>query len=145
MSPRRPEESTGKNDGSLLGVFRVLALIVVMTGAAGSIGLMLLEGSRQRSLVLIALFAGWVLSPFVALAWAAMASKAWPVRIRTTFYGLMLFLTLVSLGMYDRVLPMPPGSRPAAVFLVVPLASWLFIAIAAFAGRGRLTRPAGRE
>jgi hypothetical protein len=141
----RPGESTGKNDGRLLGIFRVLALIAVITGAAGSIGLMLFAGSRQRSLVLIALFAGWVLSPFVALAWAALASRAWPARTRTTLYGLMLFLTLVSLGMYDRILPMPPGSRPAAVFLVVPLASWLFIAIAAFAGRGLVTRAAGSE
>jgi hypothetical protein len=118
-----------------LGVFRALALIAVVTGAAGSIGLMLFAGSRQRSLVLIGLFTGWVLSPFVALAWAGIVSKGWPSSTRTALYGLMLLLTLLSLGMYDGILPMPPGSKPAAVFLMVPVGSWLLIAIAAFAGR----------
>ena len=140
MSPSRRGESGERDHGRGLGAFRALALVAVMTGAAGSLGLMLSAGSRQRSLVLIGLFTGWVLSPFVALAWAGFVSKGWPSFARATLYGLMLLLTLVSLGMYDGILPMLPGSRPAAVFLVVPLGSWVLIAIAAFAARSRLMR-----
>ena len=135
MSPSRPGESTDRNDRGPLGVFRALALFVVVAGAAGSIGLMLLAGSRQRSPVLIGLFTGWVLSPFVAVAWAGIVSRGWPSFTRTTLYCLMLLMTFVSLGMYDGILPMPPGSKPAAVFLMVPLGSWLLIAIAAFVRR----------
>lgn len=133
------------NPGRPLGVFHALALLAVMMGAAVSIGLMLFAGSRQRSLVLIGLFIGWVLSPFAALAWAGLVSKGWPPFARATLYGLMLLVTLVSLGMYDGVLPMPPGSRPAAVFLMVPLGSWVLIVIAAFAGRRLLMRGTGTE
>jgi hypothetical protein len=135
MSSRRPRESPDRNFGGPLGLFRALALIAVTTGAAASIGLMLLAGSRQRSLVLIGLFVGWVLSPFAAAAWAGVVSGGWPSFTRATLYCLMFLLTLVSLAMYDGILPMPSGSRPAAVFLIVPLGSWVLIAIAAFAGR----------
>jgi uncharacterized membrane protein len=40
----------------------------------------------------------------------------------------MLFLTLGSLVSYSGVLS-PPGTKPAFVFLVVPLISWLLMAI----------------
>jgi len=125
-----------------LGVLRALALIAVVTGAAGSIGLMLFAGSRQRSLVLIGLFTGWVLSPFAALAWAGIVSKGWPSFARSTLYGGMLILTLASLLLYSGLIPMPPGSRPAAVFLVVPAGSWILMALAAFVGRSLWARRA---
>ena len=57
-----------------LDVLRTLALIAAVAGAAGSIALMLRAGRRSPRL-LIALFTIWVLSPFVALAWANMVSK----------------------------------------------------------------------
>jgi ACR3 family arsenite efflux pump ArsB len=34
--------------------------------------------SRQRSVVLILLFTGWVLSPFLALALANLRARTWP-------------------------------------------------------------------
>jgi hypothetical protein len=123
-----------------LGVFRALALIAVATGALGSMGLMLFAGSRQRSLVLIGLFTGWVLSPFAALAWAAVVSKGWPSFERSTLYSGILILTLASLLLYSGLIPMPAGSRPAAVFLVVPAGSWVLIALAALLGRRLLAR-----
>lgn len=133
-----PEISRGP-----LGALRIAALIAIAAGAAGSVGLMLLAGSRQRSLVLIGLFTGWVLSPFVVLAWACLVSARWPAFARKTLYGGMLVLPVVSLLMYGGVIPMPSGSRPAAVFLVVPLGSWLIMMLGAVVSAGLSRRSGG--
>jgi len=125
------------------GLLRGVALIAVLAGAVGSFGLMLLVGRRQRSLILIGLFTVWELSPFVALVCAHMVSKHWSVLTRSTLYGVMLVLTLGSLTIYGSVALGPPRPQPAFVFLVVPLASWLLIAIvlpAAALISGRLPR-----
>ena len=116
------------------GGFRALALTAVVAGAGASIGLMFLAGSRQRSLFLMGLFTGWVLSPFLAFGWAAIVSKRWSPSNRAMLCAAIPLVTLVSVAMYGGILPMPSGSRPAAVFLMVPLGSWVLIAIAAFFG-----------
>jgi len=110
---------------------RFAVLAVNVAGAICSLALMLRAGSRQQSIVLIALFTGWVLSPFVVLGWAAIVSKAWPAPARTTVHTMTVFVTLLSVAMYGGVIPMPPGSRPAAVFLLVPLLSWILFAVLA--------------
>ena|SRR5258706_8462463 len=116
-------------EGGFLSLLRGAALIAVIAGAMGSVGLMLYTGRRQRSLILIGLFTVWELSPFVALLWAHMASKHWPVLTRATLYSVMLVLTLCSLAIYGEVALGPPRPKPAFAFLVVPLASWLLIGI----------------
>jgi len=106
-------------------------------------GLMLRVGHRNPSRILLTLFGIWVLSPFLALVWASLVSKRWPALTRTTLYVMMLFLALASLASYADVAFGPPRVKPAFVFLVVPLASWLLIAIAVpFAAivSGRLSR-----
>jgi hypothetical protein len=117
-----------------LAFLRVASLIAVLAGAVGSIGLMLHTGSRQRSLILIGLFTAWVLSPFVALVCAHVVSKQWPAVTRAMLYSMMLILTLGSLVSYGDVALGPPRPKPASVFLVVPLTSWLLIAIVISAG-----------
>jgi hypothetical protein len=121
--------SRGRPEGGFLGLLRAAALIAVIAGAVGSLGLMLHTGRRQRSLILIGLFTVWELSPFVALVYAHMVSKQWPALTRATLYSLMLVLTLASLAIYGDVALGPPRPKPASVFLLVPLASWLLIAI----------------
>lgn len=140
MSPNGGGRSRVGSEGRFLRFSRALAVAAVVAGAAGSITLMLAAGSRQRSSVLIGLFTGWVLSPFVGLWWAGVVSRCWPAFIRATLYGLMLILTGTSLALYGGILPMPSGSRPAAVFLLVPLGSWVLIAIVAFGLRRRWPR-----
>ena len=112
-----------------LGLLRVASLITVLAGAVGSFGLMVHVGTRQRSLILIGLFTGWLLSPFVGLVCVHVVSKHWSVRIRAMVYSMMLILTLGSLVIYGDVALGPPRPKPAFAFLVVPLASWLLIAI----------------
>jgi hypothetical protein len=46
-----------------------------------------------------------------------------------TLHSLMLVLTLGSLAIYGEVAFGPPRAKPAAVFLMVPLASWLIMAV----------------
>ena len=74
------------------------------------------------------LFAGWVLAPFIGLAVADRVSTRWSALTRTTLYGVMLVVTLASVAIYGAVVWRPAGT-PAFTFLVVPLASWLFMTI----------------
>jgi hypothetical protein len=120
----------GKPEAEFLSVLRSVALIALLVGALGSVGLTLLAGRRKGSpLLLLGLFAIWVLSPFVALAWVNMVSKRWSVIIQATLYSTMLVLTLSSLAIYADVALGPLRVKTAFAFVVVPPASWLFIAI----------------
>jgi hypothetical protein len=123
------EAALGKPDGGVPGLLRVVALIAVVAGAVGSLGFMLRAG-RSTPRLLLALFVVWVLSPFVALAWANQVSKRWSVLTRATLYGVTLFLSLGSLAIYGELVKRPAGSPNAFVFVAVPPASWLLMAIA---------------
>jgi len=111
-----------------LSLLRTVAVVVVLAGVVGSISLVLYKGRNNDSVLLIALFVTWVLSPFIALLVANVVSKRWSNLTRMTLYSLMLVLTLGSLVSYSGALS-PAGTKTAFVFLVVPLISWLLIAI----------------
>ena len=121
--------SRGMPEGGFLGLLRASAHIAVPVGAVGSLGLMLWAGRRNDSRILLVLFALWVLSPFMALVLANVVSKRWSVFSRAMLHSVMLVLTLVSLAIYGDVALGPPRAKPAFVFIVVPPASWLLIAI----------------
>jgi hypothetical protein len=123
------EASRGRPEGGFLGLLRAVALIAVLAGAAGSVGLMLHAGRHNDSQILLVLFVIWVLSPFLALTLAHVISKRWSVLTRATLYSVMLVLTLGSLAIYGDVALGPPKAKTAFVFVVVPPASWLLIAI----------------
>ena len=134
MSINAPDEITsktsrGKGEDGLLGLLRTAALIAAVAGAAGSTGLMLRVGHRNNSRMLLLLFGIWVLSPFMSVVLATLVSRRWSVLTRTTLYGGMLVLTAGSLAIYGDVAFGPPRAKPASVFLVVPLASWLVVAV----------------
>lgn len=115
-------------DSGLLALLRAAALVAVATGAAGSLGFMLMAG--HPPLFLRVLFAIWVLSPFAVLVAAHAASARWSRPTCTTLYSLMFAVTLVSLGIYGTVALSPPRPQEAFVFVVVPPASWLLTAVA---------------
>ena len=121
--------SQGTPEGGLLGLLRAAALITVLGGAVGSVGLMLRAGHRNPSRILLMLFALWVLSPFMALVLANVVSKRWSALTRVTLHCVMLVLTLGSLAVYGDVALGPPRAKTAFVFVVVPPASWLLIAV----------------
>lgn len=129
--------SRGSPENGVLAVLRIAALIVLITGAAGSFALMLRAGHRNNSRVLLLLFTIWVLSPFVALVWANSVSKRWPVPARATLYSVTLAITLGAMAIYGVVALGPPRAKPAFAFLMIPLGSWLLMAIAASITRRR--------
>jgi len=138
--------SRGRPEGEFLSLLRAAALIAVLAGAAGSLGLMLYAGRHNDSRLLLVLFALWVLSPFMALVLAHVVSKRWSALTRATLYSVMLVLTLGSLAIYGDVALGPPRAKTAFVFVVVPPASWLLMAIVvpiAALISGRLSRGDG--
>jgi hypothetical protein len=90
---------------------------------------MLREGHRNPSRLLIVLFTFWVLSPFMALVLANVVSKRWSVLTRAMLYVVMLVITFGSLAIYGALAFGPLRAKTGFVFLVVPAASWLLIAI----------------
>ncbi len=122
------DASGDKPDDRFLGLLRAVALIAVVAGAVGSVGLMLRAG-RSTPRLLLVLFVVWVLSPFVALAWANMVSKRWSVLTRATLYCVTLVITLGSLAIYGELVLPPAGSPRAFVFVAVPPGSWLLMTI----------------
>jgi hypothetical protein len=118
-----------KSEGGL-GVLRALALLALMVGGGGSVGFMLRACQRNPSRLLLVLLAIWVLSPFLALAWANVVSKRWKVVTRTAHYCMTLVLALGSLAVYGDIVKVKPhGSPNAFLFVAVPPVLWLIMAI----------------
>jgi len=108
---------------------RTAARIALVGGAAGSVALMMRAGARQRSVLLILLFTGWVLSPFLALALANVRASTWQPVTRTALYGAMLGVSFISLSVYT-LHALIPGMKAGFIYLVVPGACWVLIALA---------------
>lgn len=107
---------------------RRVVLLTLGAGAVGSLGLMLRAG-RHAPFFLIIVFAIWVLAPFAGAAWATMAATRWSSLSRTMVYVVSLAVAVASVTAYAYVVLRPPRSTPAFMFVVVPGASWLGIAI----------------
>lgn len=139
VSPERPK-------GRFLGPLRTTALVAVMAGAVGSVGLTLHAG-RHSPRILLVLFAAWVLFPFVALLITSVVSRRWPLLTQATLYGVMLVVTMGSLAIYGNVALGGATTNPTPTFVLVPPASCLLIAIAislaALMARRRTRRSSG--
>jgi len=114
-----------------------MALIAVLLGAVGSFGLMLYAGRNQRSNLLLALFTGWVLAPFIVLICAYVASKSWAAPMQRTLYGLTVFVAVGSLAIYGNLALGTLRAKNGFIFLVVPAGTWLTIVITGWAKRAR--------
>ena len=90
--------------------------------------MMFQTGRNNDSVFLMTLFAVWVFSPFAVLAVATRISMRWSNLRRVTLYTLLLVVAVGSLIGYSGALS-PAGTKPAFVFLVIPLISWLLMAI----------------
>ena len=82
---------------SNLNLLQTVATIVAIAGAIGSLYFMFKAGRYQKSTLLIALFTGWVLSPFVGLFLATKTSNRWIITARTLLYWLMIILAIGAL------------------------------------------------
>lgn len=123
-----------------LRILRSTAVVAVAAGAIGSVGLTLYAGQRIGAPRLLqALFAIWVLSPFVLLGVGYRVSSHWSEITRATLYAVTLVVTAGSLIIYGTAALGPSRPRTPPFVMMAP-ASWLMIAIvigtAAFASRG---------
>ena len=123
-------DGAGEATSRVLERVRTASMVVLLSGAMGSVALMLVVGRRNSSRLLLVVFAVWVLSPFAVLAAANMVSKTWSALSRTTLYGVMLVLTPGSLAVYGNIAFGHPRPQPAFAFVIVPPASFLLIAVA---------------
>jgi hypothetical protein len=102
--------------------------VVIFAGVV-SLALMFRAGSRNRSVLLIALFTGWVSSPFLALLWADVTARRRAIAARGALDALLLGMSVATLAIYAGWVPLPAGVKNAAPYLVVPGLSWLLIAV----------------
>ena len=102
---------------------RTTALIVALVGAIGSLYFMFSAGRKQNSIILLALFTAWVLSPFVGLFISNKISSRWTAPARASLYWLMIILTIGSLVAYSGAFN-TPETKNAFIFLIFPLISW---------------------
>jgi hypothetical protein len=65
----------------------------------------------------------------MAVVWADVVSKRWPVLTRAALYIAMLVISLGSLAIYGHDAWRPPRVKAAFVYVIVPPASLLLIAI----------------
>jgi hypothetical protein len=114
------------NHTSNQNLLRTISLTALLVGTVGSLYFMFSAGSKQKSILLIVLFTGWVVSPFVGLFIANRISNRWTGSTRSTIYWLILVLSICSLIAYSGTLT-PPDTKPAFMFLAVPFVSWFLI------------------
>jgi hypothetical protein len=104
---------------------------VFLVAAAGvSLALMFRAGHRNPSVVLLAMFTAWVVSPFVALL-VATARVAAPASRRDAIVTAAAWIVALGspfLYAWDAVWPLAP--KPAFLYLVVPSVSWGLIVVA---------------
>lgn len=119
-----------------LGVIRRLAVGV---GAGASVGLMWATGRRNPSVLLLAMFAVWVLVPYAVMLVVDRRSDTQSADVSTRLTVVTLLLAATSIGIYGFVFITSPA-KAAAPFLVLPAAQLLLVAAATLVGRRR-SRP----
>jgi hypothetical protein len=117
----------GEEEANNMKVLHSAALIALSIGAVASIVFMFQVGGG--SVILLAVFAVWVLAPLAALFGAEMYAKGWSSRSRTTLDVVALIVAVASPLVYGSVALGPPRPQPAFYFMVVPAASWLLMVV----------------
>jgi hypothetical protein len=108
-----------------------MAKWAAVVAAIGSLVAMFIVGHRQRSIILMVVFAAWVLSPYVALALLDARSRTWGESTRSMLQSGTLLIALGALATYAYVVVRPVASQPASTFIIVPFVSWVVLAVGA--------------
>jgi hypothetical protein len=107
---------------------RLIALTAVFVGAVVSLFFMFNAGRNQKSIALLILFTGWVLSPFIGFFMLDRISSNWKNTARLLLYCLITFLAIGAMVAYSGIL-IPTQTKNAFIFLIAPLISWILIVI----------------
>lgn len=105
------------------------ALIALVLGTVGTVGLFLRAGQRTPRLLLV-LMGIWVLAPFAALAGASRISTRWSTLTRGTLHAVTLAVALGSLAIYIDDALAHRTAHAAFVWVMVPPMSSLLAVIA---------------
>ena len=105
------------------------AEIAAVVGAVGSVALTLYAGRNNNLPFLMILMSGWVVAPFVGFALARRFAGRWPESTRAALDTMIVLIAVASLVLFARGALRPPASKPAAVFVAVPIAAWLLMLI----------------
>lgn len=97
-------------------------------GAAGSLGFTIYTGRHNNSILLMAMFAVWVLSPFAGLWLAERTAERTAPGMASAMRASALVIMVCSLGIYGAQAMRGPSHHAAFAFLAVPAASWFAIA-----------------
>jgi hypothetical protein len=103
--------------------------LVLVTSIVGAMVSMFAVGHRQPSVILMAMFFVWVLSPYVALWLANVRAADWNPPPRRQLQYATVLISLAALGRYLWVLVWPVVHQPASTFMIVPFISWLVVAM----------------
>jgi hypothetical protein len=114
---------------------RSAALYARWLGAAASLAFTLYAGRHNRSVLLVALFAGWVLLPYLGLIAADCSAARARRDIASAIHASAVLLALVPPAIYGVVSILAPGHTATFAFLLVPAAVWLGIATLLIAAR----------
>lgn len=114
---------------------RAIVRVGVWVAAAGSLACSLYTGRHNSSLLLVALFAVWVLSPFAGLLWIGRIADRAPRDVASAIRASSLVICISSLVLYVAVAASRPGHHTAFAFLVTPASSWLAILTMRLAAR----------
>ena len=94
--------------------------LALITGAVGSLALMLFAGRSNTHVPITVLFIFWVLAPFALLALAERRSGSWAPATRATLRALTWVIAAGSLAMYAYRAAVPPRATGAFLFVIVP-------------------------
>ena len=103
---------------SLLGW---MATVAIGGGATGTLALLLVS-ARNAPAILIFLYTGWVLLPYVALAFGRRRMALRSTAASAVMSVAALLVVAAALTVYVLAAVLPHAPRSAAVFLLVPLA-----------------------
>src|ERR1700738_3072023 len=98
--------------GALTGL-RFTALIALVIGAAGSLGLWI-HAAKHPPPLLVVLFVIWVLSPFVILGIGHVMAKRWSPSTQAALYWVTLLVSATSIAIYADDAVAHRTAHPAA-------------------------------
>ena len=116
-------QTAAKTGGTLAPASR----FALIAGAIWSVVCTLYAGRHNASVLLVALFVVWVLSPFAGFVLVIRSAQRQHVGILRALLANSIVVTLTSVLIYTAVAFSAPTHHTAFAFLVVPAATWLAI------------------
>jgi len=111
-----------------VGFFQKIIAVITLIGATGSMCFLYAATSSQTPFILLILFSGWVLSPYLGLFIATLISRKWKEGVQLALLVIAFFVSIVSLIGYTGIFT-PVDARPASIFLIIPFIGWIILVV----------------